>query len=159
MMLPLPRDKGEVSAIVYPSGTHPKEVDREIPKPIPGMGLIRFPDFLDSDSKKILAALSLSKLKPNTEYCATILEREGCNSGRYYLTPDESKKFKLKSQFITDDEGKMNGNLEFISDQTAFKLNAALVLQEGTCSATQSEVRACGEITSRLVRKGIHLHT
>jgi hypothetical protein len=155
LLLMLPGDKGETSAIIYPSGTHPKEVDREIPKPMPGMGLVRLPYPHDSGPSKILAALSLSKLKPSTEHCITILEWGSCYNGRFDLALNDRNNFKLRNHFITDDEGKINGNLEFISDQMPPNLSSAVVLQEGSCSAAQSEVIACGQLVYRGVSKGI----
>lgn len=153
----LPGDKGETSAIIYPSGTHPKEIEHEIPKPIPGMGLIRFPVPRDSERNKILTVLSLSKLKPNTEHCITILEWGSCREGKFNLYLNDRNNFKVKNQFITDNKGSINGNLEFISNQepSTHNFSSAVILQEGSCSAAQSEVLACGQLVYRGVSKGI----
>jgi hypothetical protein len=104
--------------------------------------------------------LSLSRLKPDTEHCITILDFGDCDYERLNDQLDRPSNFKSQNQFITDHDGKMNGELEFISYHMPF-LNSAVVLQEGSCSATQTKILACGQLVSRGVRKGIRpsLHT
>jgi hypothetical protein len=151
----LPGDKGEVNAIVYPIDSQPSTIDINMPKEIPGLGIVRFPG--GGEKNKIPVEFSLANLKPNTGYCTSIVDQAICKDNRLMFAVAHSRT-KISNHFETDSNGKINKKIDSIGEIEIESYLSAVVLQEGSCSAEKNEIIACGQFVYRGIRKGIRPH-